>query len=62
MAQQQTYRLRIRTTQEDAGSRWIIGHRLYSLASANRRMEQLRRQGHVVHLDDADWHTRYGTI
>lgn len=62
MADKQAYRLRIRTTLEDRGHRWIIGHRLYSLTSANRRMESLRRQGHVVHLDDAEWHDRHGTI
>lgn len=61
MAHKQTYRLRIRSIW-DGGSRWIIGHRLYSLANANRRMERLRRQGHVVHLDNAEWHSKHGTI
>lgn len=62
MAQKQSYRLRIRTTLDGQGHRWIIGHRLYSLRQAHARMESLHRQGHVVYLDDADWHDRHGTI
>lgn len=63
MADKQTYRLRIRTVAGEApGTRWIIGHRLYSLRRAHARMETLRRQGHVVHLDNAEWHDRHGTI
>lgn len=62
MADKQSYRLRIRTTLGDWGYRWIIGHRLYSKPRALRRMEQLRRAGHVVHLDNAEWHVKAGTI
>lgn len=58
----ETYRLRIRTNQDERGSRWIIGHRLYSRPRALRRMEQLRQAGHVVHLDLAEWHVGAGTI
>lgn len=59
MAQKQQYRLRIRTRTEDPGApRWIIGHTLYSLPRAHRRMAQLRRDGHAVHLDMSGrgWH------
>ena len=57
-----SYRLRVRTTGEDAGTRWIVSHRLYSLPALLRRLEQLRRAGMVAHWDRAEWHDRAGMI
>jgi len=53
----QPVRLRIRTTTDDPNAkRWIIGRDRYSLTRARRDAEALRRAGHVVHVDLAEWH------
>ena len=53
----QAVRLRIRTTTDDPNApRWIIGRDRYSLPRVHRDAERLRREGHVVHVDLAEWH------
>jgi len=49
------YRLRIMTNRT-TDTRWIIGGTRYSKIRTEQRAEQLRRQGHVVHVDLAEWH------
>jgi len=55
MSQQKApVRLRIRTNEDTV--RWIIGGVQFSRPRAQARAEALRRLGHVVHVDEADWY------
>lgn len=49
--------LRIRTRTNDPNApRWIIGGPRYNVDKAHACAAQLRREGHVVHVDQADWY------